>query len=227
MKDIVALLGCAVDYLPVIFDVCCQSRGIRKFHIYKNIPVDSFPVMPVKIADYDIQYFEPAEPFSKDEKEILFGVNGPFAKNKVYEYFKDTFGIKISEYTSVVSTASILSPTVSYGNAAFIEPGCVISSQTRLGFGITVKRGVTIGHHCIVDDYVEINPGVTISGHVKIESGVIVGSGSVLRNGISIGKGSMIGMGSVVTKDIPPGVVAYGNPCKVVRKNLPREQEND
>ena len=28
----------------------------------------------------------------------------------------------------------------------------------------------------------------------------------------------MIGSGSVVTKDIPSGVVAAGNPCRVIRK---------
>ena len=36
--------------------------------------------------------------------------------------------------------------------------------------------------------------------------------------GVSIGDGSVIGAGSVVTKDIPAGVVAVGNPCKVLRE---------
>ena len=34
-----------------------------------------------------------------------------------------------------------------------------------------------------------------------------------------IGKNSIIGAGSVVTKDIPDNVIAYGNPCKIIRKN--------
>lgn len=34
---------------------------------------------------------------------------------------------------------------------------------------------------------------------------------------VTIGQGSVIGAGSVVTKDIPPGVIAVGNPCKVLR----------
>ena len=34
---------------------------------------------------------------------------------------------------------------------------------------------------------------------------------------ISIGDGTVIGAGSVVTRDIPAGVVAVGNPCRVVR----------
>jgi maltose O-acetyltransferase len=35
--------------------------------------------------------------------------------------------------------------------------------------------------------------------------------------GVTIGRGSVIGAGSVVTRDIPPGVVAVGNPCRVIR----------
>lgn len=29
----------------------------------------------------------------------------------------------------------------------------------------------------------------------------------------------MIGAGSVVTKDVPDNVIAYGNPCRVIREN--------
>jgi maltose O-acetyltransferase len=36
--------------------------------------------------------------------------------------------------------------------------------------------------------------------------------------GVTIGSGSVIGAGSVVTRDIPEGVLAAGNPCRVIRK---------
>ena len=36
--------------------------------------------------------------------------------------------------------------------------------------------------------------------------------------GVTIGDSTVIGAGSVVTKDIPSGVVAVGNPCKVMRE---------
>lgn len=35
--------------------------------------------------------------------------------------------------------------------------------------------------------------------------------------GVHIGQGSVIGAGSVVTRDIPAGVLAAGNPCRVIR----------
>ncbi len=37
-------------------------------------------------------------------------------------------------------------------------------------------------------------------------------------SGVTIGDDTVIGAGSVVNKDIPGGVVAAGNPCRVIRK---------
>ena len=42
--------------------------------------------------------------------------------------------------------------------------------------------------------------------------------------GVTIGDDSVIGAGSVVTKDIPAGVVAVGNPCRVLREINERDR---
>lgn len=47
---------------------------------------------------------------------------------------------------------------------------------------------------------------------------VTIGGNTVILPGVHIGSNTVIGAGSVVTKDIPAGVVAVGNPCKVLRK---------
>jgi len=41
--------------------------------------------------------------------------------------------------------------------------------------------------------------------------------GANIVDGIQIGADTIIGAGSLVTKDVPAGVIAYGNPCRVVR----------
>jgi maltose O-acetyltransferase len=53
---------------------------------------------------------------------------------------------------------------------------------------------------------------------VTIGDNVWVGGGSVIVPGVTIGNNVTIGAGSVVTKDIPDNVLAYGNPCRVVRR---------
>jgi maltose O-acetyltransferase len=58
---------------------------------------------------------------------------------------------------------------------------------------------------------------------ITIGSDVWVGGAAVICPGVTIGDRSVIGAGSVVTRDIPPGVVAAGNPCRVIRE-LTEEQ---
>ncbi|GGZ92193.1 hypothetical protein GCM10010389_33490 [Streptomyces echinoruber] len=41
--------------------------------------------------------------------------------------------------------------------------------------------------------------------------------GAVVLPGVTVGDDSVIGAGAVVTKDVPAGVVAVGNPARVVR----------
>jgi maltose O-acetyltransferase len=53
---------------------------------------------------------------------------------------------------------------------------------------------------------------------VEIGSDVWVGGGALILPGVRIGSRSVIGAGSVVTRDVPEGVLAMGNPCRVVRE---------
>ncbi len=53
---------------------------------------------------------------------------------------------------------------------------------------------------------------------IVIGNNVWVASGVVICAGVTIGDNVVIGAGSVVTKDIPSGVLAAGNPCKVIRE---------
>lgn len=52
---------------------------------------------------------------------------------------------------------------------------------------------------------------------VTIGSSVWIGGSTVINPGVTIGDNVVIGSGSVVTRDIPSGVVAVGNPCRVLR----------
>ena len=52
-----------------------------------------------------------------------------------------------------------------------------------------------------------------------IGNNVWIGGGAIIMPGVTIGNNVVIGAGSIVTKDIPSNVIAYGNPCRVVREN--------
>ena len=52
---------------------------------------------------------------------------------------------------------------------------------------------------------------------VEIGSDVWVGGGALILPGVRVGSRAIIGAG-VVTRDIPDGVLAAGNPCRVIRE---------
>jgi maltose O-acetyltransferase len=51
-----------------------------------------------------------------------------------------------------------------------------------------------------------------------VDDDVFIGSSVLILKGVKIGRGSVVASGSVVTRDIPPGVVAGGNPARVIKE---------
>lgn len=58
----------------------------------------------------------------------------------------------------------------------------------------------------------------TQTAPVTIGDNVWIGGGAIIMPGVTIGNNVVIGAGSVVTKDIPDNKIAFGVPCKVIRK---------
>ncbi len=53
---------------------------------------------------------------------------------------------------------------------------------------------------------------------ITIGDNVWLGGGVIVLAGVSIGPDTVVGAGAVVTKDLPAGVLAVGNPARVVRE---------
>lgn len=79
--------------------------------------------------------------------------------------------------------------------------------------------------HVYVGDDVQIGPNVTIATAGHPLDPAYRRTGMQFAVDIHIGDGSVIGAGSVVTRDIPAGVLAAGNPCRVLREIGERDRE--
>lgn len=53
---------------------------------------------------------------------------------------------------------------------------------------------------------------------ITVGDNVWLGGGVVVLAGVSIGADTVVGAGAVVTRDLAPGVVAVGNPARIVRR---------
>lgn len=121
-----------------------------------------------------------------------------------YGFNIHTHGLTVINYNCVMLDTS----PIHIGENAFIGPGTCL---TCAGHAIDpVERGMGIGN----------------SKPITIEKNVWIGANCTVCGGVTIGEGSIIGAGSVVTKNIPSGVIAVGNPCKVMRKITEEDKLN-
>jgi maltose O-acetyltransferase len=124
------------------------------------------------------------------------------------------------------------------GVGAWVEAPfyCDYGSQIRLGARVFVNMGCIFldAAPITLDDDVQLGPAVQLltsdhprdaasraagleSAHpISIGAGGWLGGGVIALPGVDIGADSVIGAGSVVTKSVASGVVAAGNPCRVI-----------
>ena len=114
--------------------------------------------------------------------------------------------------------------TIRQGASLIIGPRCGLSGTVvaaaemiEIGEGVLCGANVTITdtdwHQ--VDPVLRREPGP--SAPVRIEDNVWLGLNTVVLKGVTIGRDSVVGAGSVVTRSIPSGVLAAGQPARVIR----------
>ena len=110
----------------------------------------------------------------------------------------------------------------------FINYNCVMldTSPIHIGADVFIGPGTCLACAGHAIDPTERAMGIGTSKPITLEKGVWIGANCTVCGGVTIGEGSIIGAGSVVTKDIPPGVIAVGNPCKVMRKITEEDKLN-
>lgn len=89
---------------------------------------------------------------------------------------------------------------VTFGDNVFIAPNCAF---------------YTAGHPL---DVAQRNAGLEYSLPIRVGNNVWIGGNVCVMPGVTIGDNTVIGGGSVVVHDIPAGVLAAGNPCRVIRR---------
>ena len=112
------------------------------------------------------------------------------------------------------------------GDHFYANYDCIILDVNRVTIGNHVFFGprvsiYTAGHP--IDKDVR-NTELEYGKEVIIGNDVWIGGNVVINPGVTIGDNVIIGSGSVVTKNIESGVIAAGNPCKVIRKMIEKDQ---
>ena len=110
---------------------------------------------------------------------------------------------------------------ISIGENFYSNYNLIILDVCEVNIGNNVFIGPNVGIYTAGHPVnVELrNDGLEYGKKIKIGNNVWIGGNVCILPGVTIGDNVTIGAGAVVTKNIPSNVTAFGNPCKVYKKN--------
>lgn len=137
-----------------------------------------------------------------------------------FRHFEETADFRPGAY-------AICCSKISLGKRVVVRPTTMLFADPREGgAGITIEDDVMMGSgvHLYVNNHRFDSPDIPIidQGHyvsepVLLKKGCWLGANVIVLPGVTIGENSVVGAGSLVTKSIPAGVLAAGNPARVIR----------
>lgn len=160
--------------------------------------------MRTKCADlcYEFNMCRPSD--VTKQQEVLHKLFGQIKGNVVVTApFYCDYGVNISVDENFYTNHNVTildGAKVTFGDNVFIAPDCMFS---------------TAGHPI---DTEQRNLGLEIALPITVGDNVWIGTNVSVLPGVTIGSNVVIGAGSVVNRNIPDGVIAAGNPCRVIRK---------
>ncbi|WP_440966790.1 hypothetical protein ACL58G_10800 [Massilia sp. GER05] len=128
--------------------------------------------------------------------------------------------------------ANLIHPDATFGRAQkeavlarrgiIVAAGVRLTNHIQIGNFVVLDRNSTVGHDCIIDDFVHIAPSACVSGNVHIGARCWIGAGAIINQGdvtakLIIGNDTVIGSGSVVVRACEPQAVYVGIPAKRIK----------
>lgn len=150
-----------------------------------------------------------------DAGKVTIAVGEPAVRKKLLERIAKS----PLQVATIIAPSAVISPNCDIENGVIIAPLCSVQSRAKIGTNVAVNTMAIIGHDVMVRADSVISSMVNLGGGVEIGEGSYVGMGALIKEGLTVGANSIVGMGAVVYQDIPDGMIALGNPARVVRKN--------
>ena len=134
----------------------------------------------------------------------------------------------LTDLLGSIGAGSVVRTPLACDYGSFIHIGV----HTFVNFGLMALDAAPI----TIGDHVQIGPNVQLltpthpldpdlrragwegAGPITVCDNVWLGGGAIVLADVTIGENTVVGAGAVVTRDLPSGVLAVGNPARVVRR---------
>lgn len=121
------------------------------------------------------------------------------------------------KFVNAIHPSVVIGDNVELGEGIIMMAGCIINPKSKIGDFTFFATGAQIDHDCNIKNFSSISAGSITGGYVTLEEFSAITLGVTVIDRLKIGKNTVIGAGSLVIKDLPDNVLAYGNPCNVIR----------
>jgi sugar O-acyltransferase (sialic acid O-acetyltransferase NeuD family) len=182
-------------------ELACFLVADKDFEAYKNKKILGVDVIPQSV-------------FDAGKYEVIVGVGDPKLRRKIVNDFPSD-----TSYVTLIHPTVVMSEWVEIGEGSIITAGCILTCDIKIGKHAHLNLHTTIGHDCVIGDYLTTTPACNISGICTFGDCVYFGTNASVRQGISICDDVTVGMGGVVVKDIKEPGVYVGNPVKKLERS--------
>ena len=209
-----------------LFIYCCGGLGREIYELAKTINISNKKWETIEFIDdkFSGETVNRAKVYSleevmknnnENEYEVVIASGEPFLKEKIYNNLKE----KKIKLAILIHPKIHVSEFVKIGEGSILTEGTIMTTNINIGKCVLVNINCTLGHDVKISDFSTVSPNCNLSGNVTINEMTYIGTATSVRDEVTIGSQSIVGIGSIVTKNIESGVVAYGNPAKVVKEN--------
>ncbi|NOH70313.1 sugar O-acyltransferase [Vibrio pectenicida] len=152
--------------------------------------------------------------------QFAMGIGDSEIREKVYNNFLGLDFPNIVHSSVVMGAGQRALLDNSSGN--IVAAGCVFTNSIKFGHFGVFNLKTTVGHDCILGDFVSIMPNVSISGNVEIKDKVFIGVSATVLQGkvgskLTLGEGAIVGAQSLITKSVLPNTTVFGVPAKKIK----------
>lgn len=125
-------------------------------------------------------------------------------------------GLDSDRFATLVHPKASVSPWARLGRGVYVSFGASIGGGVVTGDHVSFSPGCVIGHDSVIADCALIAPAAVVSGFVQVGRSCYIGAGAMIRQRVQIGDGALVGMGAVVLRDVAPGATVVGNPARLL-----------
>lgn len=124
-----------------------------------------------------------------------------------------------------LSFATLVHPDVMLPDSTSLGEGVVICRHAFISCDCVIEHNVylqphcCLGHDCQIGEHAIISPGVMLGGECCIGRRVFIGMNASVKEKVRIGHNVIISMGAALFNDVQDGLIALGNPARIIRRN--------